>query len=126
MNHDLFIKHKLWISSKTASGIFGDGKYYLLKTIEQTGSLKEAAKIRNISYRKAWGDLKKAESGLGFSLITKIRGGKGGGGSTVLTEKGKTLIDLYSSLKKETSLYIEEMHENFFKNFNNQIKGDKI
>ena len=125
MNQNLFIKHKLWISSKKASGIFGDGKYYLLKTIEQTGSLKEAAKIINISYRKAWGDLKKAESDLGFSLITKIRGGKGGGGSTVLTEKGKTLIDLYSTLKKETSSFIEEIHKEFLKNFNKKIKGNE-
>ena len=55
-------RSKLWISSDEAEGVFGDGKWRLLEAIEKDGSLNAASRSLGISYRKAWGDLKKAES----------------------------------------------------------------
>jgi len=48
----------------------------LLKSIEKHGSLISAAREMKISYRKAWGDLQKAETFLGFPLVEKQRGGR--------------------------------------------------
>ena len=91
------LNYKLWLSSKEGEGIMGDGKWLLLKTIEKNGSLKLASEILGISYRKAWGDIKKAENLLGFKLIEKFRGGKDGGKS-ILTSDGSKIINAYEKL----------------------------
>ena len=93
-------KVKLWLSSDTAEGIFGDGKWRLLMEIDKEHSIKKAAINLKISYRKAWGDLKKAEKELGMKLLEKKRGGNKGG-ITVLTEKGKKLINAWAKYQNE-------------------------
>ncbi len=53
-------RFKLWLSTKDIEGVFGDGKWRLLEAIETKGSLSADSKMLSISYRKAWGYLKKA------------------------------------------------------------------
>ena len=93
-------RFKLWLSSEEAKGGFGDGKWRLLKAIEREGSLKAATDSLGISYRKAWGDLKKAERALGIKLIEKHRGGSGGG-ETHLTEAGKKWMAAYGRFRSK-------------------------
>ena len=81
---------KLWMSSSDAEGVFGDGKWRLLGAIEQHGSLSAAAVALDMSYRKAWGDLRKAEDCLKIALIENHRGGRTGG-RTDLTDAGRTM-----------------------------------
>jgi len=91
---------KLWISTEDAQGVFGDGKWRLLDSVARNGSLSSAATELGISYRKAWGDLRKAERCLGVALIEKHRGGRGGG-ETTLTEAGKAWLRGYSGLRTD-------------------------
>ena len=92
---DLHAHCKLWISSDTSDGSFGTAKVRLLEAICETGSLQEAARTLGMSYRKAWGDLKKAEECLQCRLIEKTRGGQGGG-RTVVTDQGRRVIRAYT------------------------------
>jgi molybdate transport system regulatory protein len=105
---------KLYISSTTVKGIFGDGKYYLLKAIQESGSIQEAARKLKRSYRKAWGDIKVAEKGFGQALVVRTRGGKSGG-STILTDFGLQLL-------KEWKEYRREIESNMKKSFNKHLK----
>ena len=91
-------RFKLWLSSDDAEGVFGDGKWRLLQQIEREGSLREAANALGMSYRKAWGDLKKSEECLGMKFIEKRRGGAGGG-ETLLTETGRMWLGAYGRLR---------------------------
>lgn len=91
----LHLNYKFWLSDKEGKGIMGDGKWLILKKIEETGSLMAATEALEITYRKTWGDLKKIEKELGFNLLEKTRGGKEGG-QTVLTIKGKKLVQAFS------------------------------
>ena len=75
----LSTRFKLWLSSEDAEGVFGDGKWRLLKSIDAEGSLRAASRLLHISYRKAWGDLKKAQRCLNIPLVEKQRGGTLGG-----------------------------------------------
>lgn len=93
-------KFKLWLSTNKDEGVFGDGKWRLLGAIEQGGSLRSAAKSLGISYRKAWGDLRKAERCLGVSLVEKSRGGSAGG-ETRLTRNGALWLKAYSCFRGE-------------------------
>lgn len=105
--NDLHPNFRLWIYSESREGVFGDGKARLLKEIARTGSLREAAGSLGISYRKAWGDLKKAESCLRLRLIERTRGGKGGGGTT-LTQHGRKVLKAFERFRELTRVHIHE------------------
>lgn len=91
---------KLWLSSEDAEGAFGDGKWRLLKAIDNEGSLNAASKSLQISYRKAWGDLKKAQDTLGVQLVEKQRGGVLGG-KTTLTGQGEKWVKAYTKFRSD-------------------------
>lgn len=77
--------------------IIGPGLYELLAEVEKTGSLSQAAREMNMSYRTAWGRIKKIEARLGAEVIEKQIGGTRGGGSR-LTARGSELMKVYRSL----------------------------
>jgi molybdate transport system regulatory protein len=91
-------RFKLWLSGSDVEGAFGDGKWRLLDAIEREGSISAASQSLGISYRKAWGDLKKAQIALGTALVAKQRGGKAGG-QTVLTAEGRKWLKAYGRLR---------------------------
>ena len=105
---------KLWIYSREDDGVFGDGKVRLLKAIDDQGSLREAATSLKISYRKAWGDIKKAEDCLRLKLVEKSRGGAGGG-QTSLTPEGKRCIVAYTKFRQEADAHVRRAFDLFVK-----------
>lgn len=96
----LFPRCKLWLSSSEEEGVFGDGKWRLLREIERNRSIRAAALALGMSYRKAWGDLKKAEACLKVRLIEKHRGGADGG-ETNLTREGKKWLKAYNGFRAD-------------------------
>jgi len=107
-------KFKLWLSMESVEGVFGDGKWRLLKSIEATGSLKAASRSLGISYRKAWGDLKKAQQCLGVDLLRKQRGGRMGG-RTTLTDQGKRWVRAYTKFRSEVERTVENAYKKHMK-----------
>lgn len=91
---------KLFISSGEIEGVFGGGKWRLLDAIRREGSIYKAAESLDRSYRKAWGDIKRAEEGLGQPLVKKVRGGKSGGGA-LLTDFAITLLAAWDAYHTE-------------------------
>lgn len=117
---EIFLNYKLWLSSVTGEGIIEEDRYKLLQLIHTKGSLKAAADQMGISYRKAWGDLKKAEELLGYELIIRQRGGKDGGQSQ-LTGKAVKLLEAYDMLHTKMDDAVEKAYEEF-KNKTKNIK----
>lgn len=111
---EIFLNYKLWLSSVTGEGILEEDRYMLLRKIHEMGSLRAAAKEMNISYRKAWGDLKKSEELLGYDLVVRQRGGKDGGAST-LTEKAVKLLEAYDALHLRLDDAVEQAYDDFKK-----------
>ncbi|MHC4205693.1 MAG: winged helix-turn-helix domain-containing protein [Planctomycetota bacterium] len=103
-------KCKLWLSSKDVEGVFGDGKWRLLQAIDSTGSLSAASESLQISYRKAWGDLNKAQDALNTALVEKQRGGSRGG-RTVLTSEGKQWVKAYSMFRTDIEKAVGKAYE---------------
>jgi molybdate transport system regulatory protein len=103
-------RFKLWLSSREAEGAFGDGKWRLLKSVDAEGSLAAASKSLGISYRKAWGDLKKAQETLGVVLVEKQRGGTTGG-RTTLTEQGEKWLKAYTRFRSDIEKAVEKAYE---------------
>lgn len=107
-------KFKLWLNMRNIEGVFGDGKWRLLKTVENTGSLTAASESLQISYRKAWGDLKKAQDSLNVPLVEKHRGGNLGG-QTTLTKQGKEWVKAYTRFHSDIEKAVEKAYQKHIK-----------
>jgi len=103
-------RFKLWLSTKDVEGLFGDGKWRLLKAINTEGSLTSASELLGISYRKAWGDLKKAEENLNVPLVQKHRGGRLGG-RTGLTDQGRKWVKAYTAFRGDIEKAVERAYQ---------------
>ena len=85
------LRLRVWIEQKEETYI-GIGSTLLLQHIEKLGSLRKAAEELGMSYRRAWGKLKKAEARIGQPLVEKI---KGQGQRFSLTPKGKDIMEKF-------------------------------
>lgn len=80
----------------------GPGKIQLLELIGTHGSISEAARVMNMSYRRAW--LLVDELNRSFRTpVTKARTGGKGGGNAVLTDFGRELIGLYRQIETDAA-----------------------
>ncbi|MBT3377732.1 MAG: LysR family transcriptional regulator [Lentisphaerae bacterium] len=95
------------MSNPTAEGVFGDGRWRLLSAIREHGSLQQACRELGISYRKAWGDLRKSEEELGITFLEKHRGGSGGG-NTSLTEDGERWLQAYTRFRSDVERGLQD------------------
>ncbi|WP_024873196.1 TOBE domain-containing protein [Tolumonas lignilytica] len=78
----------------------GDTRIQLLEAIDRLGSLTQAARSIPISYRTAWDALDDMNNLTDKPLVTRMTGGKNGGG-TQLTPYGKQTVALYRALQAE-------------------------
>ncbi len=107
-------KFRLWLEiddeslSEEEKALLGKGSAVLLERIAETGSISDAIhdvpstrrsrKKTGLSYRYAWGLLKKISDRLKKPIIQKFRGGRKGGG-TELTQLGEDLLRYYTRLE---------------------------
>lgn len=70
---------------------FGPGKAELLEAIQRTGSISQAAKSMNMSYRRAWQLVDTMNQCFDSALVETQTGGTHGGGA-VVTEFGQTIL----------------------------------
>ena len=92
---------------------FGEGPAQLMHLVEETGSLRAAAISMGMAYTKALKLIKNAESALGFSLLTRVTGGKDGGGSCLTTD-GKEWLERYEEYKYACKVANSELYLEFF------------
>lgn len=95
---------QLWLEDERGEG-FGRGRVQLLRLIEERGSLSKAAKELGMSYRGAWGKLKKAERIAGVALV-EASGTKRDGYS--LTAEGRELVSRFQQWYADVERYAEE------------------
>jgi molybdate transport repressor ModE-like protein len=112
-------RYKIWLETADG-GVLGDGKWRLLKTIHETGSLKEAMQRHGLTYRKTWDNLNKIEQMLGFPIISSQRGGKEGG-KTTLTEQGKAIVKAFDDFHESYDELITKALQATLENFQKQI-----
>ena len=111
---ELKARYKLWLTLDSGEGVLGDGKWILLQTIDELGSITKAVEKLGISYRKAWGNLRKMEQLLDVPIIQKQRGGASGG-STTLTPQGTILIKAYKKFHNEFEKSFTKSFDKFMK-----------
>lgn len=112
MHNELTIRSKLWIEVG-GEPVFGRGRRSLLDAVDKYGSINQAAKETNISYRKAWSYIKVMEERLGIKLVEKRVGGKHGGGAT-LTNEAKEYLRKYSLMEEGIREIVDKRSKEVF------------
>ena len=87
------VKGRMWIAKKGET-FLGYGRIVLLERIKEYGSITQAAKSMNMSYRHAWELVESMNRQAGTPLVETATGGKGGGGA-FLTPMGEKAIAIF-------------------------------
>lgn len=103
----------LWLEGEDGEG-FGQGRIALLQLVDELGSLSKAAKQLGMSYRGAWGKIRKMEQIVGESLVD-ASGIKRDGSS--LTPAGHELVRRFRQWYDEVDSFAHERAEALFSNF---------
>jgi molybdate transport system regulatory protein len=101
------LKVKISIADENLRGFFGIGIVWLLENIEQTGSIRQAAKNLGMSYSKAHKILTRVEKNFGKKLLHKTRGGIDRGGSD-LTPFAKEFIERYKEFQNSIKKFADK------------------
>jgi molybdate transport system regulatory protein len=97
MAKTLTVRFRVDLASQCSVGI---GKIELLEGIRRSGSLSQAAREMNMSYRRAWLLLQDMKLSFDQPVARATTGGTGGGGAT-LTAFGERLVAQYRHLESE-------------------------
>ena len=97
---------KVWLEAN-GEHVFCSGMCHILESIEQTGSIKEAAEIVGLSYRHVWARVKEVEAALGIPIVLSQVGGHGTR-RTTLTASGQILVRTYTQLKQRMTAVSDE------------------
>lgn len=99
------IKAKFWIENE-GEVVLGGGKSALLLAVDRLGSIQRAAAEFGMSYRHAWGTIKKIEQRAGFRIVDTKLGGRDGGAQ--LTPEGKAFVATTDALFKELQTLVKK------------------
>jgi len=105
-------KYKIWLEQGDTY-VFGDGLVLILERIDRCGSINQAARQIGMSYRHAWGTIRKAEEALGYELLHRRVGGDDGGGAE-LTAAGKEMLRNYQAFRQDIDRKIQESFHRCF------------
>ncbi len=84
----------------------GPGKVRLLELIAETGSISEAARKMEMSYRRAWLLIEEVNGIFGKPVVETATGGAGGGGAKI-TPLGKAVIVAFRDIESKTTELVQ-------------------
>ena len=115
--YNVFLDYEVWLTHRESGDRLTNQLVSLLAAIREKGSIRAAAESLDLSYRKAWGDLRHAARFLGFPLVETTRGGKDGG-LTRLTPEGAELVEAFRQLHDGINQAIHDTTRKFFHQLN--------
>ncbi len=103
------VKVQFWIE-KEGELILGSGRRDLLRMIRELGSLNRAARALSMSYRAAWGKIRKTEKSLGWDLV-QVRGPRK---HMTLTPEAEHLLQRYGAFEDEAFELVQQSYRKHF------------
>lgn len=110
------VRPEIRVSLNREKAFFDSKTAMLLMLIDETRSVRAAGKRMQLSYSSCWNLIRTLESQLSFSLIERSQGGAGGS-TSILTPKGKELLERYASYEQKLKDRASELYEGFFGGF---------
>ncbi len=107
------VKGNIWLEHLTDSERFlGKGRIQLLTLIAAHGSIAQAAKTMNMSYKRAWDLVSSMNAQAVEPLVITQVGGKRGGG-TVVTAAGHRALAYYEALQERFQAFLAQETQHF-------------
>ncbi len=106
----LELRSSHWIVDQDNNIIFGKGRLDILKSIAQTGSINQTAKVLKMSYKTVWSKIKSTEKHLQISVVHSDK--KTG---THLTPAGIKLVKMFTRMRDRCLSADDRVFENIFK-----------
>jgi molybdate transport system regulatory protein len=100
------LRGRIWIDGPEGT-FLGYGRIVLLERIREYGSITQAAKSMDMSYRHAWELVDSMNRQAPGPLVEAATGGKGGGGAR-LTEDGEKAINIFWKLHADFQTFLVE------------------
>lgn len=101
---------RIWLETEAGERFMGIGRMELLQHIQRTGSISQAAKAMQMSYKRAWDLVQSLNQLAGHPLVLTQTGGQKGGG-TLLTEAGLTYLTQYEALQVRFQAFLTQETE---------------
>ncbi len=106
-----YCRGRLWLEGE-AGTFLGYGRIVLLERIDQFGSIAQAARSMEMSYKHAWDLVDSMNRQAGAPLVSKTCGGKRGGG-TILTPRGVRAIAAFRAMDERFRRYLSDETRRF-------------
>lgn len=100
------VNGSLWLEGDGVR-FFGPGPVQLLELIQQTGSINQAAKKMQMSYKKAWQLVNNLNAMSAQPMVITATGGEKGGGSSI-SEEAVRMIGYHQQLRERFKKFLEE------------------
>ncbi|MBD2751775.1 winged helix-turn-helix domain-containing protein [Spirosoma validum] len=108
--NNLRINGRIWLETESTDGaerFMGIGRLDLLSHIQRTGSINQAAKAMNMSYKRAWDLVHSMNTQADAPLVTTQTGGSTGGGA-IVTEEGEKYLVHYRALQSRFQQFLTD------------------
>ncbi len=99
-----YCRGRIWIE-KDGETYIGYGRMVLLSRIGEFGSILQAAKSMEMSYKQAWDLVDAMNRHATNPLVTTRKGGRGGGGA-LLTAAGEDAIKEFMAMHERFEAYL--------------------
>ncbi|WP_035104703.1 winged helix-turn-helix domain-containing protein [Desulfohalovibrio reitneri] len=97
------LRMRMWLEDD-GDQVLGLGRMVLLRQVAEQGSLNKAAKALGMSYRAAWGRMKRCQEKIGRPLVEK----QGPHGGFVLTSFGREVLEALEAWYQEVEDFAAE------------------
>jgi len=115
------VKSKIWIEDDRGEVIFGQGRVDMLRAIDQTGSINQAAKVLKMSFRGMWARIKATEERMGLKLVLTDGRDEGGKRGSRLTDEARKLITVFEELEARDRAHADRSFTKLFKPVRHKI-----
>lgn len=107
---------KIYLLDENGDKFMGIGVLWLLEAIEESSSLRQAAKKMGLSYSKAYGMLSHLEEALKHPIVERKKGGQSREG-VQLTPFAKNFMALYKDFHEKAKQEVDIYYNGFLKDF---------
>ncbi|GAB3688072.1 LysR family transcriptional regulator [Spirosoma flavus] len=104
----LRINGRIWLETTSADAterFIGIGRLELLGHIQRTGSINQAAKAMQMSYKRAWDLVQSMNTQADTPLVSTQTGGEKGGGA-IVTEEGEKYLSYFRGLQERFQQFL--------------------
>ena len=112
------LQTKIYLLDEEGKKFMGIGVLWLLRAIEETGSLRQAAQTLSISYTKAYAMISALEAQLSLPVLERRKGGNSHAGAS-LTPFAREYLKTYDEFQHE----IKELSVSPFSQFSDKVSS---